>query len=91
MSFRTEKEECVSQDYLNNEEKYELFEEFKKDKESWSNKASFVNKSIQKLLSIHINEEPIKNYYKIGRVLGSGNYAVVKHGASLGNVSFRCP
>ncbi|CAI2385540.1 unnamed protein product [Moneuplotes crassus] len=89
MSFRTEKEEFVSQDYLNNEEKYELFEEFKKDNESWSDKESFASKSIQKLLSIHINEEPIKNYYKIGRVLGSGNFAVVKHGASLANPSFK--
>jgi len=37
-----------------------------------------------------ITEEPISNYYSLGKILGSGKYGVVRQGISLKNPNFKC-
>ena len=41
------------------------------------------------LSDLSITEEPIKNYYKMGEVMGAGKYGVVKVGKSLSKPGYR--
>lgn len=84
MTVTSDNPEGIHQKYPNGEERYSLFEIYANETDSWSDTTHFVNKEAQKLFSININEEPIKKFYSIGNTIGSGNYADVKRGYSLG-------
>jgi hypothetical protein len=37
---------------------------------------------------LHLSEEPITDFYRMGKILGSGKYGVVRKGTSIKNESF---
>ena len=53
--------------------------------EMW-NKLDILNEALSDLA---ITEEPIKNYYKMGEVMGAGKYGVVKAGKSLSKPGYK--
>ncbi|CAI2386051.1 unnamed protein product [Moneuplotes crassus] len=89
MSFRSGRQTSCSLTDTEGDCKFEIFEEYKNEPKLWKDNDLFINKDAQNLFSIYVNKQPIGKHYKIGKVLGSGNYAIVKQACSHANPSFK--
>mmetsp|Transcript_22422 Transcript_22422/g.22218 ORF Transcript_22422/g.22218 Transcript_22422/m.22218 type:complete len:129 (+) Transcript_22422:21-407(+) len=61
---------------------FEIFEYYSRRSSTWYNKKHFLRKSVQRFHKFTIIKEPIRDYYNIGQVIGSGRNSLVKEASS---------